>query len=124
MRICVLSDEEKKDFDVSPYLKEFDYEFITMRKPVMETLKALKDRNEFDLYLNVCEGYELDDEDENGPVEALPGAELDPTDFEKQGGIIYDLYATQYRRRFKWLRRTQGSGGNFKRGRAGAGCQA
>jgi D-alanine-D-alanine ligase len=66
MRICVLSDEEKKDFDVSPYLKEFDYEFVTMRKPVMETLKALRERNEFDIYLNVCEGYELDDEDENG----------------------------------------------------------
>jgi D-alanine-D-alanine ligase-like ATP-grasp enzyme len=66
MRICVLSDEEKSDFDVSPYLKGFDYEFVTMRKPVMETLQALKDRNEFDIYLNVCEGYEPDDGDENG----------------------------------------------------------
>lgn len=66
MRICVLSDEEAKDFDVSPYLKGFDYEFVTMKKPVMDLLKALKARNEFDIYLNVCEGYELDDEDENG----------------------------------------------------------
>jgi len=66
MRICVLSDEEKEDFDVSPYLQGFDYEFVTMRKPVMDMLKALKARNEFDVYLNVCEGYELDDEDENG----------------------------------------------------------
>jgi D-alanine-D-alanine ligase len=66
MRICVLSDEEKEDFDVSPYLKGFDYEFVTMRKPVMDMLKALKERNEFDIYLNVCEGYEMDDEDENG----------------------------------------------------------
>jgi len=65
MRICVLSDEEKEDFDVSPYLKGFDYEFVTLKNPVMDTLKALKARNEFDLYLNVCEGYELDDEDEN-----------------------------------------------------------
>jgi D-alanine-D-alanine ligase-like ATP-grasp enzyme len=66
MRICVLSDEEKEDFDVSPYLKDFEYEFVTMRKPVMDTLQALKARNEFDIYLNVCEGYEPDDEDENG----------------------------------------------------------
>ena len=66
MQICVLSDEEKEDFDVLPYLKDFDYEFVTMRKPVMETLTALKERNEFDIYLNVCEGYENDDEDENG----------------------------------------------------------
>jgi D-alanine-D-alanine ligase len=46
-------------------LKGFDYEFVTLKNPVMDTLKALKARNEFDLYLNVCEGYELDDEDEN-----------------------------------------------------------
>jgi len=66
MRICVLSDEEAEDFDVSPYLNGFDYEFVTMKKPVMDLLEALKARNEFDIYLNVCEGYELDDEDENG----------------------------------------------------------
>ena len=66
MRICVLSDEEAKDFDVSPYLNGFDYEFVTMKKPVMDLLEALKARNEFEIYLNVCEGYELDDEDENG----------------------------------------------------------
>lgn len=63
MRICVLSDEEVQDFDVSPYLKGYDYEFVTMRNPVMDVLKGLKERNEFDVYLNVCEGYEMDDED-------------------------------------------------------------
>lgn len=66
MRICVLSDEEIQDFDVSPYLKGYDYEFVTVRRPVMDVLKGLKERNEFDLYLNVCEGYEMDDEDDNG----------------------------------------------------------
>ena len=66
MRICVLSDEEATDFDVSPYLNGFDYEFVTMKQPVMDLLKTLKARNEFEIYLNVCEGYELDDEDENG----------------------------------------------------------
>jgi len=30
---------------------------------VMDLLKGLKERDEFDLYLNVCEGYEMDDED-------------------------------------------------------------
>jgi len=66
MRICVLSDEEKEDFDVSPYLQGFDYEFITVKSPVIATLKALKERHEFDIYLNVCEGYELDDDDKDG----------------------------------------------------------
>lgn len=63
MRICVLSDEEKQDFDVSPYLTGYDYEFVTVKSPVMDFLKKLKERNEFDVYLNVCEGYEMDDED-------------------------------------------------------------
>ncbi|NWG34735.1 MAG: hypothetical protein HXY42_09855 [Chloroflexi bacterium] len=63
MRICVLSDEEIQDFDVSPYLKGYDYEFVTVKQPVLDMLKGLKERNEFDLYLNVCEGYEMDGED-------------------------------------------------------------
>ena len=63
MRVCVLSDEEMQDFDVAPYLREYDYEFVTVRRPVMDLLKELKERNEFDVYLNVCEGYEMNDED-------------------------------------------------------------
>ncbi len=63
MRVCVLSDEEVQDFDVSPYLTDYDHEFVTVRRPVMDVIKGLKDRNEFDVYLNVCEGYEMDDED-------------------------------------------------------------
>ncbi len=66
MRICVLSDEDPKDFDVSPYLKGYDYEFVTLKHPVLDALQALKDRNEFDVYLNVCEGYEPDDDDDGG----------------------------------------------------------
>jgi len=63
MRVCVLSDEEVQDFDVAPYLNGYDYEFVTVRRPVMAMLNRLKERNEFDVYLNVCEGYEIDDED-------------------------------------------------------------
>jgi len=75
MRVCVLSDEEIQDFDVSPYLKEYDYEFITVRSPVMDVLRELKDRNEFDVYLNVCEGYEMDDEDSDDE-DAYEGIEV------------------------------------------------
>ena len=75
MRVCVLSDEEIQDFDVSPYLVDYDYEFITVRNPVMSFLKELKERNEFDVYLNVCEGYEMDDEDAEGD-DAYEGVEV------------------------------------------------
>ena len=65
MRICILSDEEQKDFDPTPYLQGFDWEFVTMRRPVKAMLQSLAARGEFDIYINLCEGYELDDEDEN-----------------------------------------------------------
>lgn len=75
MRVCVLSDEEMQDFDVAPYLKDFEFEFVTVRNPVMKQLRELKERNEFDVYLNVCEGYEMDDEDADDP-NAYEGIEV------------------------------------------------
>ena len=66
MRICILSDEVIEDFDPAPFMEGFDWEFVTMKKPVMDTLRSLAAHKEFDLYVNVCEGYENDDEDENG----------------------------------------------------------
>lgn len=65
MRVCILSDEEIADFDPSPYMKDFDWEMITVAAPVMDLLQSLAERNEFDVYLNICEGYE-GDEDQHG----------------------------------------------------------
>ena len=66
MRICILSDEEKEDFNPAPFMDGFDWEMVTMRVPVMETLRAVAERNEFDIYINICEGYENDGEGEQG----------------------------------------------------------
>src|SRR5919109_3626473 len=60
MRICILSDEESKDFDPAPYMQGFDWEMVTMTDPVMDVLRELEARKEFDVYLNLCEGYEKD----------------------------------------------------------------
>src|SRR5512139_1295551 len=46
-------------------MQGFDWEMVTMTDPVLDVLRALAARNEFDVYLNVCEGYELDDEAED-----------------------------------------------------------
>ena len=61
MRICVLSDEDPEDFDPTPFLQNYDWEMVTVKAPVLQTLAALAERQEFDVYLNLCEGYELDD---------------------------------------------------------------
>ncbi len=62
MRICILTDEEIQDFDPAPYMNGFDWEMVTMTEPVIDVLRELDARQEFDVYLNLCEGYELDEE--------------------------------------------------------------
>src|SRR5215212_10253991 len=61
MRICVLTDETPEDFDPAPYMQGFDWKMVTLIDPVIDVLRELDARNEFDVYLNVCEGYEQDD---------------------------------------------------------------
>jgi D-alanine-D-alanine ligase len=73
MRVCVLTDEEPEDFDPAPYLKDYDWEMFTVKAPVLENLKALADQDRFDVYLNICEGYEDDGEED---VYAYEGIEV------------------------------------------------
>lgn len=65
MRVCVLSDEKIEDFDPSPYLKDFDWQMVTLTAPVFEKIRALAEKKEFDVFLNVCEGYEFEDEEDD-----------------------------------------------------------
>lgn len=72
MRVCLLSDEEIQDFDPAPYLKGYDWKMITMHPPVKENIRALAETKEFDVFLNVCEGYEFEDmTDEDQGYEAI-----------------------------------------------------
>ena len=62
MRICILTDEDPEDFNPAPYMEGFDWEMVTLTDPIMEILRELKARNEFDVYLNLCEGFEFGEE--------------------------------------------------------------
>lgn len=62
MRICILTDELPEDFNPAPYMEGFDWEMFTMTDPVLEKLRELDARNEFDVYINICEGYEMGEE--------------------------------------------------------------
>ena len=99
MRICVLTDEELVDFNPAPFMDGFDWEMVTMTDPVIDVLRALDARKEFDLYLNLCEGYERDDdadwdyqgidvvralEELNLPFTGAPSRFFDPTREEMQ----------------------------------------
>ena len=72
MRVCVLSDEEIKDFDPAPFLKDYDWKMVTMTAPVKEKIKALAESGEFDIFINICEGYEFEDaEDDDVGYQAI-----------------------------------------------------
>jgi len=62
MRVCVLSDEVVEDFNPEPFLRDHDWEMVTLQAPVFENIQAVAERTNYDVYLNVCEGYEEDDE--------------------------------------------------------------
>jgi len=65
MRVCVLSDEYIEKFDPSPYLQGYDWQLVTLTAPVYEKIRALAEKNQFDVYLNICEGYEFEDEEDD-----------------------------------------------------------
>lgn len=71
MRICVLSDEEITDFNPTPFMQGYDWEMVTMTDPVLEVLRSLDSRKEFDIYLNLCEGYENDDDPEDQAYQGI-----------------------------------------------------
>jgi D-alanine-D-alanine ligase len=64
MRICVLTDEVPEDFDPAPYMNGFDWEMFTVTDPVLDVLRELHAQKKFDVYLNICEGYEIEPDSE------------------------------------------------------------
>lgn len=71
MRVCVLTDEEPEDFNPAPFLKDYDWEMFTLKAPVLENIKAIAARDRFDVYLNVCEGYEEEGDDDEYSYEGV-----------------------------------------------------
>ena len=65
MRVCVLSDEVIADFDPSSFLKDYEWEMVTLTSPVLDKVRALAESKKFDIFLNVCEGYEFEDEEDD-----------------------------------------------------------
>lgn len=65
MRICILSDEEISDFDPAPFMDGYDWEMVTLTAPVEERIRALAESGKYDLFLNVCEGYEFEDAEDD-----------------------------------------------------------
>jgi D-alanine-D-alanine ligase len=92
VRVCILSDEEPEDLNPAPFMNGFDWEMITLYEPVMDQLRALAESNKYDVYLNMCEGYEADDPDVNAysGIEVVKGLEALNLPFTGADSSFYD----------------------------------
>lgn len=58
LRICILMEDGYKNFEPGFYLKDYSWEKIVIDTPVADALRGLMKLNKFDVYLNLCEGYD------------------------------------------------------------------
>lgn len=62
MRICLLTDESLETYNPEKYFQIYDWDLVTLQPPLLEFMQDLSRREKYDVYLNLFEGF---DEDEN-----------------------------------------------------------
>jgi D-alanine-D-alanine ligase len=92
VRICILSDEEPEDLNPAPFMNGFDWEMVTLYDPIMDQLRDLAESKKYDVYLNMCEGYEPDDPDVHSyaGLEVVKGLESLNLPFTGADSSFYD----------------------------------
>lgn len=58
LRICVLMEDGYPNFDPGYYLNDHSWETFLVSSPVSDALRTSMEQKPFDVYLNLCEGYE------------------------------------------------------------------
>jgi len=58
MRVCILIEDGYKNFNAVYYLKNHSTSKVVMQPPVKKILRSVAGANEFDVYFNLCEGYD------------------------------------------------------------------
>src|SRR5574340_126138 len=71
MRVCVLYDDETYGFTPAEFLTKFDWEMVTLHRPVFERIQALARENRFDVYFNLCDGAADEDYPGVDVIEAM-----------------------------------------------------
>ncbi len=78
MRVCILYDEEINGFNPAEFMVHYpcEWEMITLRRPVMDRLKAIREQGRFDVYFNLCDGALDEDYPGLDVVQALEALNL------------------------------------------------
>jgi len=58
LRVCILMDDGYDNFNPGYYLQDYVWSKVVVTLYPLKELRALKERNDFDIYLNLCDGFE------------------------------------------------------------------
>jgi D-alanine-D-alanine ligase-like ATP-grasp enzyme len=84
LRICLLTDETIETFDPSIYMKDYEWDMVTLQPPVDTFMYELSTRKQYDVYFNLFEGFEEDDSSGYNLVAALETLNLPFTGSHKE----------------------------------------
>ncbi len=72
MRVCLLTDEVIEEFNPSTYLKNYEWDYVTVEPPIVEFIRELSRSRPYDVYINIYEGH---DENENSGLRFVQALE-------------------------------------------------
>jgi D-alanine-D-alanine ligase-like ATP-grasp enzyme len=84
LRICLLTDETIDTFNPSIYMKDYEWDMVTLQPPVAEFMNRFFTREQYDVYFNLFEGFEDDDSSGYNLVTALEALNLPFTGGHKE----------------------------------------
>lgn len=89
MRVCVVYDDEDREFSPAEFLKHYpcEWEMVTLSRPVREKIRALAEQNRFDVYFNLCDGSS---DEENPGIDVVEAMEELNMPFTGADSRFYD----------------------------------
>jgi D-alanine-D-alanine ligase len=76
MRVCVLADEVFGNYTPEGHLKNHEWKMYNVKRPAFDFIRDIALREEYDVYLNLCDGSEDEDRPGMDVVQALEALNL------------------------------------------------
>jgi len=86
MRVCLLTDEKIEDFNPADYLRNYDWDYVTVEPPISGFISELARSRRYDMYLNIYEGH---DENDNSGLRFVQALERLNLPFTGAGSKFY-----------------------------------
>jgi len=87
MRVCLLTDDSIDDFNPSQYLRNYEWDYVTVEAPVQNLIRTMAQSSQYDVYLNIYEGL---DENENSGLKFIETLEDLNLPFTGAGSKFYN----------------------------------